>query len=216
MRISSLEKKLLGKGYCYIAGVDEAGRGAWAGPVVAGAVILPLDNPEICSALAEVCDSKKLRPEKREELFELISSLAVSWGAGFVPPERINRVGIARATREAMALAISQLNPPPQFLLIDYFRLPEISIPQEAVTSGDALCLSIAAASIIAKVLRDQWMAVMEELFPGYGFSEHKGYGTPQHWEALKRLGPCPIHRLSFAPLKLLHNSFTELQHNRK
>ncbi len=211
MQVSPLEKELLRKGYRYIAGIDEAGRGAWAGPVVAGAVILPLDDPEIESTLAEVCDSKKLRPEDRERLFELISSLAISWGVGFVPPERIDRVGIVRATGEAMALAVSQLNPPPQFLLIDYMLLPEVPIPQEAVTSGDNLCLSIAAASIVAKVLRDRWMAAMDELFPGYSFSSHKGYGTPQHREALRRLGPSPIHRLSFAPLKTLHNSFTGL-----
>ncbi len=209
MQVSPLEKELLGKGYRYIAGIDEAGRGAWAGPVVAGAVILPLDDPGIDSVLAEVCDSKKLKPEERERLFELISSLAISWGVGFVPPERIDQVGIVRATREAMALAVSQLNPPPQFLLIDYMRLPEVPIPQEAITSGDNLCLSIAAASIVAKVLRDRWMMAMDELFPGYGFSGHKGYGTPQHREALRKLGPSPIHRLSFAPLKPFHDSFT-------
>mgnify|MGYP001773530144 FL=1 len=209
MQVSPLEKELLGKGYRYIAGIDEAGRGAWAGPVVAGAVILPLDDPGIDSVLAEVCDSKKLKPEERERLFELISSLAISWGVGFVPPERIDQVGIVRATTEAMALAVSQLNPPPQFLLIDYMRLPEVPIPQEAITSGDNLCLSIAAASIVAKVLRDRWMMAMDELFPGYGFSGHKGYGTPQHREALRKLGPSPIHRLSFAPLKPFHDSFT-------
>ena len=214
MQVSPLEKELLGKGYRYIAGIDEAGRGAWAGPVVAGAVILPLDDPGIDSVLAEVCDSKKLKPEERERLFELISSLAISWGVGFVPPERIDRVGIVRATREAMALAVSQLNPPPQFLLIDYMRLPEVPIPQEAITSGDNLCLSIAAASIVAKVLRDRWMMAMDELFPGYGFSGHKGYGTPQHREALRKLGPSPIHRLSFAPLKPFHDSFTISQYN--
>ncbi len=215
MRISPLEKDLLRKGYRYIAGIDEAGRGAWAGPVVAGAVILPLDNPEIDSILAEVCDSKKLRPEDRERLFELISSVAVSWGVGFVPPERIDRVGIVRATREAMALAVSQLHPSPQFLLIDYMCLPEVPIPQQAVTSGDNICLSIAAASIVAKVVRDRWMASMDEFFPGYGFSAHSGYGTQQHKEALIKLGPSPIHRLSFAPLRLLHNSFTSLRHNK-
>lgn len=216
MRVSPLEKELLGKGYRYIAGIDEAGRGAWAGPVVAGAVILPLDNPEICLALVDVCDSKKLKPEERERLFELISSAAISWGVGFVPPERIDQVGIVKATREAMVLAISQLNPPPQFLLIDYLYLPEVPFPQEAVTSGDASCLSIAAASIVAKVMRDQWMVAMDKLFPGYGFSEHKGYGTPQHREALKKLGPCPIHRASFAPLRLFHNFFTASRHNSK
>jgi ribonuclease HII len=202
MRLSPLEKDLLAKGYSYIAGIDEAGRGAWAGPVVAGAVILPLDNPEIESILAEVCDSKKLKPLQRERLFEVISASAVSWGVGFVPPERIDRIGIVKATREAMALAISQLNPPPQFLLIDYLRLPEVPIPQEAIVSGDDYCLSIAAASIVAKVIRDNWMKAMDAVFPGYSFSDHKGYGTSKHREALQKLGPSPIHRSSFAPVK--------------
>ncbi len=202
MRLSPLEKELLAKGYSYIAGIDEAGRGAWAGPVVAGAVILPLDNPEIESLLAGVCDSKKLAPLQRERLFEVISALAVSWGVGFVSPERIDRIGIVKATREAMALAISQLNPPPQFLLIDYLRLPEVPIPQEAIVSGDDSCLSIAAASIVAKVIRDNWMKAMDAVFPGYRFSDHKGYGTSRHREALQKLGPSPIHRSSFAPVK--------------
>jgi len=202
MQLSLLEKELLAKGYFYVAGIDEAGRGAWAGPVVAAAVILPLDNPEIESILAEVCDSKKLKPLQREKLFEVISASAVSWGVGFVPPKRIDQIGIARATREAMALAISQLNPPPQFLLIDYLRLPEVPIPQEAIVSGDDTCLSIAAASIVAKVVRDNWMKAMDAVFPGYSFSDHKGYGTSKHREALQKLGPSPIHRSSFAPVK--------------
>jgi len=202
MRLSPVERELLQEGYRLVAGIDEAGRGAWAGPVVAGAVILPLDSPNLEEALAEVNDSKQLDPNRREELFELICQVALSIGVGFIPPQRIDQVGIVQATREAMVLALEQLHPTPEFLLIDYLNLPLISLPQKGIASGDALCLSIAAASIVAKVCRDRWMIAMEEHYPGYGFASNKGYGTPFHRRALKELGPCPIHRFSFAPVK--------------
>ncbi|HDN79683.1 MAG TPA: ribonuclease HII [Chloroflexi bacterium] len=202
MRLSKLERELLEQGYRFIAGLDEAGRGAWAGPVVAGAVILPFDAPFLEEALAEVNDSKKLKPAQREELFEVISTIALSIGVGFVPPQRIDQVGIVQATKEAMMLALSQLSPCPHFLLIDYLELPFISIPQKGIASGDALCLSIASASVVAKVCRDRWMAAMDKRYPGYSFASNKGYGTPFHRQALMRLGPSPIHRHSFAPVK--------------
>jgi len=190
-------------GYRYIAGLDEAGRGSWAGPVVAGAVVLPIDQPGLSQQLEGVRDSKQLTPRQRERLFGIIESAALAVGVGSVPPDKIDELGIVPATRQAMGLAIAQLNRPPDFLLIDYLNLPELSIPQKSITRGDALSLSIAAASIMAKVTRDRWMIQLDDRYPGYGFARHKGYGTRQHRESLARLGPSPIHRLSYAPMRL-------------
>jgi ribonuclease HII len=192
-------------GYRHIAGLDEAGRGAWAGPVVAGAVILPIDHPAVSYEQEGGCrirDSKQLTPRQREHLYPIIESVASAVGVGIVPPDQIDDIGIVPATRQAMGLAVAQLSPPPDFLLIDYLKLPDLSIPQKSITRGDASSLSIAAASIVAKVTRDRLMVELDVQYPGYGFARHKGYGTRQHREALIRLGPSPIHRLSFAPMR--------------
>jgi len=190
------------QGYQRIAGVDEAGRGALAGPVVAAAVILPshLDAPW----LNEVKDSKQLSPAQREVLFHRIHEVAISVGIGLASHDFIDTRGIIKATRLAMKLAVDQLSPPPESLLIDYMRLPEVRLPQKGVTNGDSLCMSIACASIIAKVARDKLMVEFDRIYPGYGLAQHKGYGTREHLVCLARLGPCAIHRRSFRPVGLL------------
>jgi len=185
------------RGYTFIAGVDEAGRGALAGPVVAGAVILP-ENASF-SWLADVRDSKQLTPKQREELAPLIQDVALAWSTGIVPPEVIDMIGIAAATFNAMRQAVKQLSRRPEYVLVDYFTIPRLGIPQKGVANGDDSCLSIACASIIAKVMRDRIMRELDGSYPGYGFARHKGYGTANHLECLQRLGPCRIHRTSFA-----------------
>jgi len=198
---SFIEEELLAaEGYQLIAGVDEAGRGALAGPVVAAAVILP--RQVSASWLAEVKDSKQLTPARRQLLFHRIHEIAISIGIGLVPHQLIDAHGIIKATRLAMKQAIEQLSPLPQTLLIDYMRLPEVGLPQKGIIKGDNLCFSIACASIIAKVARDQVMVEFDRVYPGYGLAQHKGYGTRQHFECLVRLGPCPIHRQSFRPVR--------------
>lgn len=198
------ERRLWDAGYQRVAGLDEAGRGAWAGPVVAAAVILPPGDPELTTHLAGVRDSKTLSPARREALLEVIQRHALAWGIGAVPPAGIDERGIVSATRTAMALALQALSPPPDYLLIDYLSLPGVSIPQQGLPKGDAAVLSIAAASIVAKVSRDRLMVDLGDRFPGYGFERHKGYGTVLHQAALTTLGPTAIHRLSFAPLQRL------------
>jgi len=194
------EKILEAQGYQHIAGIDEAGRGALAGPVVAAAVILPchIDAPW----LIQVKDSKQLSPARRELLFHHIHKIAISIGIGMVPNEVIDAQGLIKATRLAMKLAIDQLLPPPESLLIDYMRLPEVPLPQKGITNGDSLCMSIACASIVAKVARDRLMMELDKIYPGYGLAQHKGYGTKEHLACLRRLGPSPIHRHSFKPVK--------------
>jgi ribonuclease HII len=194
------EEQLAAQGYRLIAGVDEAGRGALAGPVVAAAVILP-QNVEVAS-LAEVRDSKLLSPAKRERLYHHIYEVAVAVGIGEAPHSIVDSQGVVRATRIAMKRAIERLSPSPQSLLIDYLRLPEVNLPQKGITHGDNLCFSIACASIIAKVTRDRIMVGFDRDFPGYGMARHKGYGTRQHVACLLRLGACPIHRRSFRPVR--------------
>jgi len=210
----ALERELSAQGYLHIAGLDEAGRGAWAGPVVAAAVILPVDDRDSPSStkatLAEelkgVRDSKLLSPRRREELLEVIRAKARAVSVGVVGPEDIDLQGIVPATRRAMCLALNGLEVSPDYLLIDYLLLPEVSVPQRAMAHGDRLCLSIAAASIIAKVHRDRLMMELDVRFPGYGLAQHKGYGTIAHRMALARLGPTPIHRLSWAPCRRLRH----------
>ena len=194
------ERILEAQGYRYIAGIDEVGRGALAGPVAAAAVILPLRIR--AGWLKLVRDSKQLPPEKREILSLHIHKVAVSIGIGFVSHEVIDRRGIVRATHLAMRLAIKQLSPPAETLLIDYLHLPGVKLPQKGVTDGDSLCISIACASIVAKVARDRLMVELDKTYPGYGLAQHKGYGTEEHLACLQRLGPCPIHRQSFQPVK--------------
>ena len=191
--IQQLEPTLRQQGYQRIAGIDEAGRGALAGPVVAAAVILAAD----CQ-LSGVTDSKQLTPKKRAELFDEIRHAAVAVGVGHVDNEEIDRINILQATMGAMAQAIAQITPAPDYALIDGTHLPEISLPAEAIPKGDTLIQSIAAASIIAKVTRDRLMVELDEIYPGYGFQVHKGYGTLLHRQAIAQLGPCPIHRRSF------------------
>jgi ribonuclease HII len=194
------------QGYQYIAGIDEAGRGALAGPVVAAAVILPrrIEAPW----LNEVKDSKQLTPARREVLFHHIHEIAISIGIGVTPHYLIDEQGIIKATCLAMKLAIDQLSPPPQSLLIDYMYLPEVRLPQKGIIDGDNLCFSIACASIIAKVTRDQLMVTFDKVYPGYGLAQHKGYGTREHLACLSRLGPCPIHRQSFQPVRDIIEGF--------
>jgi len=201
LQIPSLaeEEILKAQGYQLIAGIDEAGRGALAGPVVAAAVILPsqIDAPW----LNQVKDSKQLSPARRELLFGHINEVAISVGIGMVHHKVIDNQGIVKATRLAMKLAIDHLSLPPESLLIDYMRLPEVPLPQKGITNGDELCLSIACASIVAKVTRDRLMVELDRIYPGYGLANHKGYGTKAHLSCLHRLGPSPIHRQSFRPI---------------
>lgn len=194
------ERMLEAQGYRYIAGVDEVGRGALAGPVVAAAAILPghIDAPWI----SLVRDSKQLSPGKRQFLFHQIRQTVVARGIGLVGCEVIDAQGIVKATRLAMKLAIDQLSPPPQTLLIDYLNLPEVELPQKGIVHGDSRCFSIACASIIAKVTRDNLMVELDEVYPGYLLARHKGYGTREHLACLRRLGPSSIHRRSFRPVR--------------
>jgi ribonuclease HII len=196
------EQRLWREGYRRVAGLDEAGRGAWAGPVVAAAVILPPDDPELCLRLKGVRDSKTLTAARRSALLEVIQQHALAWGIGTVSPAEIDEFGIVCATRKAMALALLALSSPADYLLIDHLTLPDLLFPQYNLPKGDVHILSIAAASIVAKVSRDRMMIDLDTRFPGYGFCQHKGYGTEQHQRALATLGPSAQHRLSFAPLR--------------
>jgi ribonuclease HII len=194
------EDKLKLQGYEFIAGIDEAGRGALAGPVVAGAVILPSAN--LPNWLELVRDSKELSPKKREFLFYLIRKDALAVGTGIIAPEVIDSINILKATELAMTQAVEKLRQQPQFLLIDRLILPRCSTPQMGITGGDKLCLSIACASIVAKVTRDHIMEELGQIYPDYGLAKHKGYGTKEHISRLLQLGPSQIHRLSFAPIR--------------
>ena len=180
-------------GCSLICGVDEAGRGPLAGPVAAGAVILPKD----CTILY-LNDSKKLSEKRREKLFLEIRGKAVSYSVGIVGPERIDEINILQATYEAMRQAVSGLGVVPDLLLNDAVTIPELAIPQVPIIKGDAKSVSIAAASILAKVTRDHRMEEYDRQFPQYGFAKHKGYGTAAHVAAIREFGPCPIHRRSF------------------
>jgi len=194
------EEKLVIQGYRYIAGVDEVGRGALAGPVVAAAVILPCHFK--APWLRQVKDSKLLTPDKREYLFDHIQEAAVSTGVGIVSHRIIDSYNIVWAIRLAMKRAIAQLSPPADSLLIDFLSLSEVTIPQKGIVNGDGLSFSIACASIIAKVTRDRLMIEMDDAYPGYKLGKHKGYCTGEHIAHLNRLGPSPIHRRSFHPIK--------------
>lgn len=195
------ETAFLACGYRRIAGVDEAGRGAWAGPVYAAAVVLPLERPDLARLLADVRDSKQLSPLLREAAYARIRGVALAVGVGWAEAAEIDALGILPATWLAMARAVGQLAVTVDALLLDYVRLPDIPLPQRALPRADARCLSVAAASIIAKVERDRRMAELDREYPGYGFACHKGYGTPQHRQALRRLGPSPIHRRTWRPV---------------
>jgi ribonuclease HII len=194
------ENELRSQGYELVAGIDEVGRGALAGPVVAGAVILP--HPACLTWFELVRDSKQLDHKKRETLFDLIVKEALAAGVGIVAPQVIDSINILKATKLAMMQAVEKLPRQPGFLLIDRVTLSQCPIPQKGITRGDKLCLSIACASIIAKVTRDRMMQELDQTYPGYGFAQHKGYGTGEHLSCLHRLGPSPIHRLYFAPVR--------------
>jgi ribonuclease HII len=201
------EMALLKQGYCFIAGLDEAGRGCLAGPVVAAAVILPLEE-DYLSFFAGVRDSKQLLPRARESLYQVIMQHAVTVGVGFGSAALIDERNILQATKYAMRASIAELSTAPQALLLDALMLSDISLPQRSIIKGDASCLSIAAASIVAKVTRDRLMLELHELYPAYGFAQHKGYGTEAHLAALHEHGACPIHRRSFAPVRDLFGLF--------
>ena len=197
------EKDLWMQGYRVIAGLDEAGRGAWAGPVFAAAVVLPNDE-RVCDLLSGVRDSKMMTPKQRERWQGCIRSASISWGIASASSSEIDDIGILPATCLAMRRAIDELAYPPMHLLVDYITLDECGCPQLSMAHGDCLSLSIAAASVLAKTARDAYMVELDEQYPGYGFAQHKGYGTAMHREALEFLLPCEIHRQSYAPVLAL------------
>jgi ribonuclease HII len=203
---TSFERPLWLSGKKLIAGIDEAGRGAWAGPVTASAVILPFDDPDLNARLSGVRDSKQMSPTQREKWAVIIRQIALAVNTGWAGFDEIDDLGILPATRLAMQRAVSGLGLPAEYLLIDAVILSSIDVPQISLIKGDARSLSIAAASIIAKTDRDHHMELLEEEIPGYGFARHKGYGTAIHREALSKNGISSIHRVSYAPIKaLLH-----------
>jgi ribonuclease HII len=191
-------------GCSLVAGLDEAGRGAWAGPVVAGAAILPPLDGGIPAELSGVRDSKMLTPGRRAELYDLIVGCCRAVAVGSASADEVDRCGLTVAGELAMLRAARRLPTLPDALVIDWFGLPGWHRPQKAVVKGDTRCISIAAASIVAKVTRDRWMGELDARYPGYGLREHKGYGTPAHRLALVRLGPSPVHRRSYAPVAAL------------
>lgn len=191
-----LERELRARGFRAVAGVDEVGRGALFGPVVAAAVILSPDRP-----VRGLNDSKLLEPEEREKLALRIRERAVSWAVGAIDAATIDAINIYQASRLAMRLAVERLSPAPDFLLIDAVPI-DLPVPQRPLIKGDARCHAIAAASIVAKVYRDACMRVWDEVFPAYGLASHKGYSTPEHCKAIEEFGPTPLHRLSFEPVR--------------
>jgi len=195
----AFEIALWGQGYHLVAGVDEAGRGALAGPVAAGALVFP-DDPGLLPALKGVRDSKQMTAAQRSSWAERLAEVCLACGVGFASADEIDTLGIVPATRLAACRAVQSLGVQPEHLLVDYLRLPELPIPQTPLVKGDARSLSIAAASILAKTRRDALLCELEAQYPGYGLAQHKGYATQAHRLALERLGPSPIHRLSFAP----------------
>ena len=189
----SFEDKYKAEGYSYICGIDEVGRGPFAGPVVTAAVVLPVDR-----RILWLNDSKQVKKEKREELYDILVREAVAYGIGIVGEETIDEINIANATKKAMCMAVENLPKKPDFLLVDSVNLDMLGIPLEHPDKGDTLSASIAAASIVAKVTRDRMMEEYAKVYPGYGFEKNAGYGTAEHIAAIKKLGPCPLHRKTF------------------
>ena len=198
---ATMERELYARGFRAVAGADEVGRGALFGPVMAGAVILSPDRP-----VRGLNDSKLLEPERREVLAERIRERAIAWAVAAVDAATIDCINIYQASRVAMRMAISRLKPAPDFVLIDAVPL-DLAIPQRPLIKGDARCTAIAAASIVAKVYRDELMRVWDAVFPAYGLAAHKGYSTPEHLRAIAEHGPSPLHRLSFDPVRA-HSRF--------
>jgi ribonuclease HII len=204
------EVELHSASYSLVAGVDEAGRGAWAGPLVAGAVILPPPivlatmEEDIAAEIGRLRDSKMLTKCTRERLLEVIQRVALTTGVGVVSPALIDVIGLGPANRLAMARAVRALCVQPDFVLVDAFKLPSMPVPHRPIIKGDATCMSIAAASVLAKVARDHMMEEQAEFYPGYGFAQHKGYGTRMHVEAIQRLGVSSIHRRSYVPIQAM------------
>ncbi|RPH75546.1 ribonuclease HII [bacterium] len=196
----AFETTLWSRGKLRVGGIDEAGRGAWAGPVSAAVVVLPADTA-LFDLLYGVRDSKEMSPAGRRRWAEIIRANAAAWAVGLASCQEIDTLGILPATRLAVKRALEQICPVPDHLLVDYLALPGVKVPQTPVVKGDARSLSVAAASILAKTSRDDLLVEMEKEFPGYGLGCHKGYGTAGHRAALNRMGPCPQHRLSYRPV---------------
>ena len=203
------EHRLRARGVGLVAGVDEAGRGPLAGPVVAAAVVLPPDLDGSEEWLGLLDDSKKLTRRQREAAADAVKQHAVAWAVGQVDPRGIERLGIGRAAFRAMLMAVNCLNQEPAYLLLDFIHVRECPFDYEAIIKGDSVSYSIAAASNVAKVTRDEMMRGYEERYPGYGFAENKGYPTPRHMDRLRELGPCAIHRRTFGPVVQARMAFT-------
>ena len=194
INLKKIETEFFDKGIKYIAGIDEAGRGPLAGPVVVASVIMPED-----SMIEGVNDSKKISENKREKLYEIIIKEAISYSVGIVYQEEIDEINILQATKKALTMAVERLEVKPNIILVDALTgIDTLGIPFESIIKGDAKCYSIAAASIIAKVTRDRIMREWDKVYPEYGFASHKGYGTAKHIAAIKEYGPCPLHRKTF------------------
>lgn len=194
IELKNIEEQMHNSGIQYICGIDEAGRGPLAGPVVVAAVIMPRE-----SMIEGVNDSKKVSEKKREKLYEIIINEAISYGVGIVDQQEIDRINILNATKEALTMAVKELSPRPDKIIVDALKgIDTLGIPYDSIIKGDAKCYSISAASIIAKVTRDRIMRQWDEIYPQYGFMQHKGYGTAAHIKAIKEYGICPLHRKSF------------------
>ncbi len=194
LKLKEIEEQLYSTGANYICGIDEAGRGPLAGPVVVAAAIMPKD-----SMIEGVNDSKKVSEKRREELYEIITKEAISYGVGIIDQKEIDRINILNATKEGLTMAVKELSVRPDLIIVDALNnIDTTGIPYKSIIKGDAKCYSIAAASIIAKVTRDRIMRQWDEVYPQYDFKKHKGYGTARHIQAIKEYGLCPLHRLSF------------------
>ena len=199
------ERQLWQQGLLHVAGVDEAGCGPLAGPVVSAAVMFPASWAEsgLCSQLRGLNDSKQIDPERREKFYQTITTHPdIRFAIATVDVEMIDRINIRQAAWRGMLQALDRIAPKPEHVLVDGLRIKLLPYPQTAIVEGDARSYTIAAASILAKVTRDRLMHELDKQYPGYGFAEHKGYSTPQHYAAIKKLGPCPIHRKTFAPFR--------------
>lgn len=194
IELKKIEEEIYSEGNELICGIDEAGRGPLAGPVVVAAVVMPKD-----SMIEGVNDSKKISEKKRELLYEKIIEEAITYGVGIIDQKEIDKINILNATKEGLTMAVSELDPKPNFIIVDALnKINTLGIPYKSIVKGDAKCYSIAAASIIAKVTRDRIMRQWDEVYPQYGFGKHKGYGTAEHIKAIKEHGICPLHRMSF------------------